>query len=90
MEQKRQKGEKRQRTVTYIVVDKYAGSLIPITFGCRVCCNMPCTDEPRIPIKKDDQVLVTRWKKLVFSKFDMITKIYSCIKSEASVAHSDA
>ncbi|KAL5019083.1 hypothetical protein ScPMuIL_004805 [Solemya velum] len=63
IEQIKQKAEKRERTVMYTVVEKFGGSLIPITFGCRVCCNMPCTDEPRIPIKKGDKVLVTRWKR---------------------------
>ncbi|XP_064618042.1 palmitoyltransferase ZDHHC6-like [Liolophura sinensis] len=63
IEQIKQKAQKRERTVKYTVMKKYSGSLCPITKGCRVICNIPCTDEPRIKVDKGDEVLVTRWKK---------------------------
>lgn len=62
-EQLQQKALKRDRTHEYIVVEDYSGSLIPLSKGCGMCCGIPCTDEPRIPIKKGDIVKVTRWKK---------------------------
>lgn len=62
-EQLKQKALKRDRTQEYIVVEEYSGSLIPLSKGCGMCCGIPCTDEPRIPVKKGDIVKVTRWKK---------------------------
>ncbi|KAJ8319067.1 hypothetical protein KUTeg_004158 [Tegillarca granosa] len=61
-EQLQQKAQKRERTLEYTIVKNYSGSLIPLTFGCKVCYTLPCTDEPRIALKKGDKVLVTRWK----------------------------
>ena len=62
-EQIEQKQEKRQRTVRYEVIKSFPGSFITCRYGCRTCCCVPCSDEPRIPIEKGDSVLVTRWEK---------------------------
>ncbi|KAK6168999.1 hypothetical protein SNE40_020134 [Patella caerulea] len=63
IEQIHQKAEKRERTVEYTIISDYGGSLFPISKGCKVMYCIPCTDEPRIPVKTGDHVLVTRWKK---------------------------
>lgn len=63
LEQIAQKQEKRERTKIYRIVRKYSGSWIPVTQGLTVCCNPPCTDEPRIRLEIDDTVIVTRWRK---------------------------
>lgn len=59
----KQKEEKRDRTIPYAITEDYSGAICPITKGCYVCCDTPCTDEPRIKLLKGDKVLVTRWKK---------------------------
>lgn len=58
-----QKREKRERTLEYVVTEKYSGYMFPISKGLRVGCCVPCTDEPRIQVDVGDRVLVTRWKK---------------------------
>ncbi|KAL3875783.1 hypothetical protein ACJMK2_033700 [Sinanodonta woodiana] len=63
IEQLKQKAVKRERTVQYIIVDDYHGSMLPISKGYDMCCGIPCTDEPRIPVRKGDRVDVTRWKR---------------------------
>lgn len=63
VEQLQQKALKRERTIEHIIVEDYSGALIPISKGCGMCCGIPCTDEPRIAVKKGDIVKVTRWKK---------------------------
>ena len=64
IEQLEQKAEKRQRTREYQIVKSYAGSWCPVlSFGFKVGCHPPCTDEPRIPLTSGDVVKVTRWKK---------------------------
>lgn len=63
IEQIQQKALKRERTLEYFIIDKFSGSWVPLNKGCRVCLNMPCTDEPRIAVTAGDKVLVTRWKK---------------------------
>jgi palmitoyltransferase len=62
-EQLEQKGEKRQRTVRYEVIQSYKGSFVTFRYGLRTCICIPCSDETRIPIEKGDYVLVTRWEK---------------------------
>lgn len=62
-EQIKQKELKRERTVQYIIVEEYSGSLLPLSKGCGMCCGLPCTDEPRIPVNMGDIIKVTRWKK---------------------------
>lgn len=62
-EQLEQKKEKRQRTIRYSVVQSYPGSFITLRYGFRTCICIPCSDETRMPIEKDDYVLVTRWER---------------------------
>lgn len=62
-EQIQQKSEKRQRTKTYKVVRSASGFWFPITHGLKVFCCPPCSDEPRISLRFDDIVYVTRWRK---------------------------
>lgn len=64
-EQQAQKIEKRKRTRQYRIVSKVSGSWFPISYGLRVCCSPPCTDESRIKLNIGDEVLVTRWRKYV-------------------------
>jgi len=64
IEQIEQKAEKRQRTKEYEIIKDFSGSWLPLfSYGLRVASHPPCTDEPRIQLKKGDQVKVTRWKK---------------------------
>lgn len=63
IEQKEQKEEKRARTRPYIAVKKFSGWWFPVVHGLRVCCSPPLTDEPRIPLKPNDTLNVTRWRK---------------------------
>lgn len=63
IEQIKQKAQKRDRTFEYTIVEDYSGSWFPISKGITVCTRIPFTDEPRVPVQKDDKVLVTRWKK---------------------------
>ena len=59
-----QKAEKRQRTREYKIAKEYSGAWLPIwSFGVKVACRPPCTDEPRIALSRGDTVKVTRWKK---------------------------
>jgi len=63
-EQLEQKKEKRLRTREYQIVRPYSGHLCPVfSFGFKIGCCIPCTDEPRIQLDKGDVVKVTRWKK---------------------------
>ena len=61
-EQLEQKKEKRQRTVRYEVVRSYAGSFLPLRYGCRTLLCIPWSDETRMEIAKGDYLLVTRWE----------------------------
>ncbi|XP_067673599.1 palmitoyltransferase ZDHHC6-like [Haliotis asinina] len=63
VEQIKQKAQKRERTLLYVITEPYSGAMFPITKGCRVLCFVPCTDEPRISVLENDRVMVTRWKK---------------------------
>ncbi|XP_011305941.1 palmitoyltransferase ZDHHC6 [Fopius arisanus] len=62
-EQGYQKQEKRRRARRYRTIFKVSGSWIPITYGWRVICHPPCTDEPRIRLEPEDIVTVTRWRR---------------------------
>lgn len=63
IEQKAQKEEKRERSITYTIVEGYSGAFLPVSKGCRIVCSIPYTDEPRIPLKPGDEVSVTRWRR---------------------------
>lgn len=62
-EQIEQKREKRQRTIRYKVTQSYKGSFFTLRYGLSTCICIPCSDETRIQIEKDDFVFVTRWDK---------------------------
>jgi len=76
IEQIQQKDDKRRRTKECTVVENFSGSWCPITKGWRVLFHPPCSDEPRIPVFKEERLLVTRWKtywiygELLYSKSD--------------------
>jgi len=63
IEQIKQKIEKKDRSVLHWIIEDYSGAIFPITKGPRTCCRPPFSDEPRIPLKMEDKVMVTRWKK---------------------------
>ncbi|PIK51004.1 putative palmitoyltransferase ZDHHC6-like isoform X2 [Apostichopus japonicus] len=63
MEQIIQKQRKKHRTVEYFAVETYSGSWFPITKGLCTCCRVPISEEPRIPMKIGDTIMVTRWKR---------------------------
>ncbi|XP_043211773.1 palmitoyltransferase ZDHHC6-like [Amphibalanus amphitrite] len=62
VEQLEQKAEKRSRMREYLIIEDYSGSWVPISKGLRICCHPPCTDEARIPLRRGDSVLVSRWR----------------------------
>jgi palmitoyltransferase len=61
-EELEQNFEKRQRAVRYKIIKSYNGSFFPLNYDLRTCICIPCSNEPRISVKKDDNVLVTRWE----------------------------
>ncbi|KAL1508882.1 hypothetical protein ABEB36_003704 [Hypothenemus hampei] len=63
IEQIEQKHEKRTKTKTYKIIKPSSGYWFPIVHGIKVCCNYPCTDEPRLKLDVGDLVQVTRWRK---------------------------
>lgn len=63
IEQINQKEEKRIHSVQYAVVEDFAGTFFPCKFGCRACCCIPWTEDPRIVLFKGELVNVTRWQK---------------------------
>jgi len=63
IEQIEQKEEKRKRMKEYVIVEDYAGSWCPVSHGWGVYLHPPFSEESRIPLKKNERVLVTRWKK---------------------------
>ncbi|CAG7719098.1 unnamed protein product [Allacma fusca] len=63
LEQLQQKDDKRKRSKEYVIVEEYSGSWCPISKGIGTLFRPPCSDESRIPLKKDDRIVVTRWKK---------------------------
>ncbi|XP_044760994.1 palmitoyltransferase ZDHHC6 [Coccinella septempunctata] len=63
VEQLKQKREKRSRARLYFVVKAASGCWFPISHGVGVLCHPPCTDEERIALQPEDQVVVTRWRK---------------------------
>ncbi|XP_050531682.1 palmitoyltransferase ZDHHC6-like [Daktulosphaira vitifoliae] len=45
------------------VIREYNGRWFPLVFGICTCCQIPWTDEARIPLNKNDIVQVTRFRK---------------------------
>lgn len=63
-EQLAQKEEKRARTRVYKCISPVTGRWLPIfSQGWRVCVNAPCTDEPRIRLRPEDIIKVTRFRR---------------------------
>jgi len=63
IEQLKQKKDKFLHTVVYRATSLYSGRIFPCSKGCKTCCCIPCTDEPRVAITPDDELLVTRGVK---------------------------
>lgn len=63
VEQLKQKADKRVRSVKYRAVQDYSGACCPITKGIRTFFTTPCTEEPRMKLKKGDLILATRGLK---------------------------
>ncbi|XP_074151718.1 palmitoyltransferase ZDHHC6 isoform X4 [Sminthopsis crassicaudata] len=60
IEQLKQKADKRVRSVRYKVIDDYSGACCPFNKGIKTFFTTPCTEEPRISLKKGELILVTR------------------------------
>jgi len=60
IEQLKQKRDKFRHTVVYEATSPYSGRWFPCSKGCRTCCCVPCTDEPRVAVTTGDVMLVTR------------------------------
>ncbi|GAB6028399.1 hypothetical protein CHUAL_002563 [Chamberlinius hualienensis] len=63
IEQIKQKAAKKLRMKEYTIIEDYSGAIFPITKGFKVFFTPPYSDDPRIPLKPGDKVLVSRWKK---------------------------
>lgn len=62
-EQLAQKEEKRARTRTFRCTRPVTGRWLPIfSQGWRVCVAAPCSDEPRISLRPNDMIKVTRFR----------------------------
>lgn len=64
VEQLCQKEEKKHHSVQHKVTENYAGAFFPCKFGCKTCCCVPWTEDPRITLYKDEIVQVTRFQKM--------------------------
>lgn len=63
IEQLKQKADKRVRAIQYRVVEDYNGACCPIGKGLRTFLRTPCTEEPRIGLKKGEVLFATRGTK---------------------------
>ncbi|KAM9197474.1 palmitoyltransferase ZDHHC6 isoform 2-T3 [Dugong dugon] len=60
IEQLKQKADKRVRSVRYKVIEDYSGACCPLNKGIKTFFTSPCTEEPRIRLKKGEFILATR------------------------------
>ncbi|KAM5139116.1 palmitoyltransferase ZDHHC6 isoform 2-T3 [Callospermophilus lateralis] len=60
IEQLKQKADKRVRSVRYKVTEDYSGSCCPLNKGIKTIFTIPCTEEPRIQLRKGEFILATR------------------------------
>ncbi|XP_036351625.2 palmitoyltransferase ZDHHC6 isoform X2 [Ochotona princeps] len=60
IEQLKQKADKRVRSVRYKVIADYSGACCPLNKGVKTFCTSPCTEEPRIQLRKGEFILATR------------------------------
>ncbi|CAH1716017.1 unnamed protein product [Aphis gossypii] len=63
IEQLEQKLIKESWKQPMVVVKEYNGRWFPLMFGVCVCCNIPWTDETRMPLNVGEIVQVTRFRK---------------------------
>ncbi|XP_038614171.1 palmitoyltransferase ZDHHC6 isoform X3 [Tachyglossus aculeatus] len=63
IEQLKQKADKRVRSVQYRAMEDYSGACCPLNKGIKTFFTTPCTEEPRIELRKGDLILVTRGLK---------------------------
>jgi len=63
VEQLQQKNQKRHRMKEFVAVEDFSGSWFPCSKGFGVFFHPPCSDESRMPLTKENRLLVTRWKK---------------------------
>lgn len=63
VEQLKQKADKRVRSVRYRATEDYSGACCPVTKGIKTFFTTPCTEEPRIDLKKGELILATRGLK---------------------------
>ena len=79
-----QKEEKRVQSVKYNVSFSYNGAFCPISKGFKVCCCIPWSDDPRLKLKTDEVVFVTRWQKYDLNQLinyaRVIPKINLCFR----------
>ena len=62
-EQLRQKQVKKNFAVEYKSVENYNGSFCGLHHGCRTCIAFPWSLEKRLKFQKEQNLLVTRWRK---------------------------
>lgn len=62
-EQMEQKAEKKLRAKMYSVAKPYSGRWFEFSFGWKVFCTPPYTDEYRLPLTVGDSISVTRWRE---------------------------
>ncbi|XP_036294961.1 palmitoyltransferase ZDHHC6 isoform X4 [Pipistrellus kuhlii] len=60
IEQLKQKADKRVRSVRYKVIEDYSGACCPLNKGIKTFFTSPCTEEPRIRLRKGEFILATR------------------------------
>ncbi|XP_024411389.2 palmitoyltransferase ZDHHC6 isoform X2 [Desmodus rotundus] len=60
IEQLKQKADKRVRSVRYKAIEDYSGACCPLNKGLRTFFTSPCTEEPRVRLRKGELVLATR------------------------------
>ncbi|RNA42259.1 palmitoyltransferase ZDHHC6 isoform X1 [Brachionus plicatilis] len=63
LEQIAQKEEKKAHSVRYVAIREYNGAFFPIIHGCKACCCIPISDDPRMPVSINEEIMVTRWQK---------------------------
>ncbi|XP_028405948.1 palmitoyltransferase ZDHHC6-like isoform X2 [Dendronephthya gigantea] len=63
VEQLRQKQIKKNYAAEYKAVEDYNGNFFGLFHGCRTCLSFPWSLEKRLRFKKDQDLLVTRWRK---------------------------
>ncbi|XP_078499907.1 palmitoyltransferase ZDHHC6 isoform X1 [Lissotriton helveticus] len=63
VEQLKQKADKRVRSVRYRATEDFSGACCPVTKGIKTFFTTPCTEEPRIDLKKGELILATRGLK---------------------------